>query len=754
MLAGVAALLLIAVVAAVPLARWLGTRAGYVLAALMAAAGVLLIPLARTALHEPATVAWTWVPRLGAEWTLRVDALGVLFALVVVWVGALVLLYVPRYLADEEEVGRGRFYGSMTAFAAAMTLLVLAGDAFTLYVGWEGTTLTSYMLIASAPKSGRAAALALLVTFAGGLALLGAILLAASQLGTMSLQALGDPAQWAGASGVAAFAGLLVVAAAAKSAQWPFHFWLPAAMVAPTPVSAYLHAAAMVTAGLYLLLRFGALIGSLPAIGTAVAVLGAGTALFASAAALRKDDMKELLAYSTIAHLGFMVSLVGVGTAAAVAGALVYFLAHAGYKAGVFLVAGVYDHALHTRALSGVRGHAAAAPVATGSAALACFSMAGLAPSLGYLGKEEALKGLLHHTDLLHVAITACLAIALALAVAYSIRIVAAPLAGGAGRSERGGSQEWLLWPMLIAPVLLAIATAGLGAFAGWLTPLTFAATEVAIGHGPEKALALWSGLTPAFGLSLAIIAVGVAIQLVRRRSPAMPALPPRLAERAAQACAGFARAAGRGLERVLAHPAPALHLAIVTSAVAVAVAVGFGQSPAPGAPFLEDSVVRWAVCLLIVAAASIVARTHDRLAGFVSLTVVGLLAAIWFVVHGAPHLAAVQLVIDVLALALGLFVLRALSRTAPRVSLARRAGAAVVALAGGLAFAALSLSQRSPALPPAAEAYLESARSVGSGNLVSEILAEYRALDTLGEVAVVAVAALGVVAVLRRLED
>ncbi|WP_169336099.1 hydrogen gas-evolving membrane-bound hydrogenase subunit E [Actinopolyspora halophila] len=753
LLLAVPSVLLVATLGAVPLARRFGVGAGYPLAVLTAGAGVLLLTLLGDALEDPITVAGEWLPTLGAQWSLRLDALGLVFALVVTFVGAVVLAYSPRYLHGG-ETDPSRYYGALAGFAAAMTLLVLAGDALVLYVGWEITTLASYLLIASVRAGRRAATRALLITFVGGLALLAAILLAGAWLNTVALTELTDPARWVGAP-LMPFLVLLVVAAAVKSVQVPFHVWLPSAMVAPTPVSAYLHAAAMVTAGLYLLLRFAEPIGTRPAVGAAVAALGAVTALFAAAAAVRRRDMKELLAFSTISQLGFMMALVGIGTEKAITGAVVYFLAHATYKSALFLCAGAYDHAVGTRALPELAGSARRLPLTTGAMVLACLSMAGLPPALGYVGKEAALKGVLHPPDALRFAVLVCIVVAQALTVAYSVRLAAAPFRHGArARPDERRPSEVPEWPMALWPAVLSVATVWLGTVTAAftplrLTPLTDAATEVAVGAAPGTSLALWHGVTPAFLVSLGIFGAGGVLFVLWRIRGWWRLLPDEVGSRAVDAFGGLLRSCGRPVERVLVSPVPATHLTIVflVSSVVVWVALlAFSAAVGPEG----EAAPRWVVSVLIAAAAVAVAVTQNWLTAFATLAAVGFLVSAWYVLLGAPQLAAVQLVVDGLTVILALFVLRHLPRRYVDVRWPRRVWAAGVALAGGVTFAGLSLFQRNASLPPASESYLAEARSSSTGNVVTEILSHYRALDTLGETAVIAVAAIGVAAVLR----
>lgn len=723
----------------------MGPRAGHLLAVSPLAAAALLLAQLPNVLHAPVAVGVDWVPALGSQWHLRLDALSLLFALVTTIVGAVVVAYSAHYLGDDDRPGR--YYATLLGFATGMTLLVLAGDALLLYVGWEITTLTSYGLIASRAEGRRAAERALLVTFGGGLALLGAVLLGAAHRGTLSLAALADPAEWS-AGTLALFLVLLLVAAAAKSAQVPFHFWLPGAMVAPTPVSAYLHAAAMVTAGLYLLLRFAAPLATQPAVAAAVVVLGTVTSVFAAGAAMRRSDMKELLAYSTISQLGFMIALVGIGTPAAIAGVLVYLVAHATYKAALFLAAGVFDHEWDARTLPALAGSARQLPLTTGAVTCACLSMAGIIPTLGYVGKEEAFKGVLDASAGMALPVILGLGTGLALTVAYTLRLAVAPFRRPA--AEAGSSSRVHVRPMAIGPAVLAIATVGIGVVAARLTPLIDAATHAALGRTPSEPLGLWHGVTPALLVSLTTLAVGAALFERWHARGWWRVLPPDLGTRVADAVGSRVRRAGSPVARWQSHPSPAVHLAVLLVVASAVVGVALlGLPPGTGGPS-ADSWPRAVVAVLIVGAAIPVARSQDRPAAVASLALVGFLVAAFFLLHGAPQLAVVQLLVDGLTVALAIFVLRRLPRRAPEVARLRRRAAGLVAAVGGFAFAGLSFFQRSALPSPASELYVDEARSSSSGNVVATIITEFRALDTLGETTVVAVAALGVAAVLQ----
>ena len=342
-----------------------------------------------------------WAPSLGLSLSFNLDGLGLLFATLITGIGALIVLYASRYLEGHPQASR--FYASLFAFMGAMLGVVLSDNILTLFVFWELTGFTSYLLIGfehERPAARAAALQALIVTGAGGLALLAAGVLLIDVAGTTSLSAM----SMARTSIVAspfypAIAGLVLLAAFTKSAQVPFHFWLPNAMEAPTPVSAYLHSATMVKAGVYLIARVTPVLGSTPLWTTAVTVAGAATMMLGAYRAVQETDLKRILAYSTLSALGVLTMLLGVGTREAVAAALAYLVAHAGYKGALFLVAGAIDHETGTRDITALAGLRRTMPITALAGGAAAMSMAGVPLTLGFVGKDGAYDALLRAND-------------------------------------------------------------------------------------------------------------------------------------------------------------------------------------------------------------------------------------------------------------------------------------------------------------------------------------------------------------------
>ena len=387
------------------LAAWLVSRFPHragILAAWPALLAVLLANELRRAVSGAGRlVELAWAPSLGLSLSFNLDGLGLLFAILITGIGALIVLYASRYLEGHAQAGR--FYASLFAFMGAMLGVVLSDNILTLFVFWELTGFTSFLLIGFEHEraAARAAALqALIVTGAGGLALLAAGVLLIDVAGTVSLAAMATQrASIVASPFYGSIAGLILLAAFTKSAQVPFHFWLPNAMEAPTPVSAYLHSATMVKAGVYLIARMTPTLGSTPMWATAVTVAGAATMVVGAYRSVQETDLKRILAYSTLSALGVLTMLLGVGTREAIVAALVYLVAHACYKGALFLVAGAIDHEVGTRDISVLAGLRRTMPITALAGGAAALSMAGVPLTLGFVGKDGAYEALLQAAE-------------------------------------------------------------------------------------------------------------------------------------------------------------------------------------------------------------------------------------------------------------------------------------------------------------------------------------------------------------------
>ncbi len=747
MLLGCLALVAAACVAAAVLGKVTGRSAGGVLAVpLLAAAALLVVAHA----GGESSAVWPWMPSIGVGFALRLDGLALLFALLVTVIGAGVLLYASRYLAAGTH---RRFYVLMCGFALAMLLLVLADDVVLLFVAWEATTLCSFFLIAHSGEHARQPAIrTLLVTALGGLSLLAAAVAMSVAAGSTRLSTILEAPFWTeDAAATVWVAVLLVVAACTKSAQFPFHSWLPDSMVAITPVSAYLHAAAMVKAAIYLLLRFSPVLHEHTVWMTLLVTSGAITALLGAVGAMRQADLKALLAYSTISQLGLLVLLIGVGTEAALTAAVVHTIAHALFKAALFMVVGIVDHQAGTRDIRKLAALRVRMPVTLTVAAAAALSMAGVPPLLGFISKETMFAALLaaDAAPWLPVLVTGVAALTAVLTFAYAGRFVLGAWGRGGGRPVAEARVSF--WSV---PAALAAAGVALGFAPALLDGLAGVAATSAVGAPVSAHLELWHGLNPALLVSAIVIAAGTLLVLQRRRAETLFARvqPPGDGLAVVEAVrAGIIRFGG--IVATASGPsAPRRHLAIPVLCLIVigALCVSFvGELPAlVGDP---THPLDWVLVAFVAvgAAATVLART--RVAAVVVTGVVGFAMTLWYFWLGAADVALTQLLVEILTVVIMVLVLRRLPRRFRRDRRRRRVGSGLVAVAAGLVttVAVLAFTGRRE-LSVAADYFLRNAEAdTGGSNIVNTILVDYRALDTLGELTVLGVAGVAIATLL-----
>jgi multicomponent Na+:H+ antiporter subunit A len=740
---------LIAATLAPVLVRRLGRPAFYVLA-MVPAAGLVWASARTAAVRDGRAVAevYPWAGRLHLELALRMGTLSWLMVLLVGGVGALALVYCARYFPADEP-GLGRFAGVFVGFAGAMLGLVVSDNLIVLYVFWELTTVFSYLLIGHDPASraGRLAALqALIVTTLGGLAMLVGIVMLGQHAGTYRWSQLTSMPVEGGYQAVAVV--LLLVGALSKSAIFPFSFWLPRAMAAPTPVSAYLHAAAMVKAGVFLIGLTGPVLAGAAPWRPVVLVAGTVTMFLGGWTALRQHDLKLLLAYGTVSQLGLLAVTLGAGLRnAALAGAMM-LLAHALFKAALFFVVGVIDHTTGTRDLRDLSGLRRAAPAVWLVALLAAASMAGVPPLAGFVGKEAILAAFLGG-GWWQWAVLAGVVCGSGLTVAYTVRFLWGAFADKpavAARPVRPAS-----WLFLAPAAVLAVAGLVAGLSAPALDGL-LAGYADSYADGGTYHLALWHGLTPALGLSAVVLTGGAALFLgtARTRWWLRLRLP-------ADGAAIYERAIG-WLGRLAVEVTGAtqrgslpIYLGTILSVLVVlgGAALASGAAVATG-PRLWDAPVQLVPAAALIVAAVFATRARRRLAAVVLVGVTGYATAILFVLHGAPDLALTQFLVETCTMVMFVLVLRRLPghfSVRPLVASRRlrvAIGVAVGAVVSGLAYAATTGRQATPI----STGFPGPAVSYGGGrNVVNVTLVDIRAWDTMGEISVLLVAAVGVAA-------
>ncbi|WP_432572014.1 Na+/H+ antiporter subunit A [Kineococcus sp. SYSU DK005] len=747
----------LAAVLAVPLVRLLDRRAFAVLALAPAST------TAWTALQGPAVLdgrgprqVVPWVPSLGAELAFRVDPLSWVLLLLVGGVGTLVLLYCGGYF-HRGDPGTARFAAVLVGFTGAMTGLALADDLVQLYVFWELTTVFSYLLIgydAARRSARRAATQALVVTTLGGLAMLVGIVVLGQSAGTYRVSAvLADPP-----TGTAATVAvvLLLAGAVSKSALVPFHFWLPAAMAAPTPVSAYLHAAAMVKAGVYLVALFAPAYAGLPAWQAVTVGLGLATMLLGGYRSLRQHDLKLLLAFGTVSQLGFLVVLVGAGSRAAALAGVALLLAHATFKAALFLVVGVVDHQTGTRDLRELSGLGRRWPLLAVAGTIAAASMAGVPVTLGFVAKEAAYEAFLHDRPWVLVG----LFLGSVLTAAYSARFVWGAFCRKPGVPDTGAPAPGAA--LLVPPVLLAGATLLLGPLAPLVDVPASAVAALNAGlptdpGGEPTHLALWHGFTPVLLLTAVTLGLAAALFALRERVSLAQARVPDLLD----ADRGYRRAV-RAVDRVAVEVTGAtqrgsLPVYLATILLTVVLVPGGAlllHRPWPEEVLLADGWAQVLVGVVVAAAAVLTVRARRRLRAVVLAGVTGYGATLLFVLHGAPDLALTQALVETITLVVFVLALRRLppyfsSRPALR---ARWVRVAVGVLVGTCtsAFALVAAGARD-AVPVSVELPQWAYDYGGGKNVVNVTLVDVRAWDTVGEISVLLVAATGVASLVFR---
>jgi multicomponent Na+:H+ antiporter subunit A len=749
---------LLAAVLAPLLVRWWGRRAFLVLALVPAAAfGWVLAQLAAVTGGGEVRQTTPWVPALDLQISLRLDALSLTFALLVTGVGALVLVYCARYFEPGDD-GIGRFAGNLVAFAGSMLGLVLADDLLLLYVFWELTTVFSFLLIGgggSRLAARRAASQALILTTAGGLAMLVGILLVGRASGSYLLsEVVAHPG-----TGTAMVAGtvLLLLGAITKSALVPFHFWLPAAMEAPTPVSAYLHAAAMVKAGIYLVARLAPGFADVPGWRPIVLGLGAVTMIVGGYRALRQTDLKLLLAFGTVSQLGFLMVLMGAGSQELAAAGLVMTIAHALFKSTLFLTVGVVDHATGTRDLRQLSGLGRRLPALAVIGGLAALSMAGVPPLLGFVGKEAAFAALLEGglADRTAAAVVLTVLVAgSALTAGYTLRFwwgafLRKPELPDPAPAELEHPPTALF---LAAPAVLALSGLVLGVASPLLEPLvaTYADTLPLVADSAEK-LALWHGWQPALLLSAISLLGGAALFAGRRP---VTRLQRRFAV-GASADEGYWNAI-QGIDRLAVlvtgttqrGSLPAYLGTILVVLLALPGTLLITRAPWPEEWRLWDTPLQALVGVVVLIAAGLALRIRQRLSVVLVAGVTGYGLAVLFALQGAPDLALTQFLVETLTLVTFVLVLRKLpkditERHRPRERVVR----GVLAVAVGAFMAAVgAVALAARTATPVSAAYPDEAYSFGGGkNVVNVTLVDIRAWDTLGEISLLVVAATGV---------
>jgi len=748
--------------------RALRERTGWLALVAPVASFALLLQLAVAhPTGERIVLEVAWIPSLGLNLTFVIDGLALFFGLVVSGIGVLVVFYSQHYL-DDHYRHHGRFYSYLLLFMGAMLGTVFSGNLLLLFVFWELTGLASFLLIGFLHEQGESrdgARMALLVTGGTGLLMLAGIVILGEAAGTYELAALLDGTARA-QSPVMANAAFVLIALGAlgKSAQFPFHFWLPNAMAAPTPVSAYLHSATMVKLGVFLIARIFPVFRECELWMPLLITVCFGTMLLGAVLALLAHDLKAILAYSTVSQLGFLLGFYGMAPATGAHGDLLHVANHVFYKGCLFMAVGIIDHAAGTRDLRELGGLGRRLPLLYGVVAVAAASMAGLPGTLGFISKEYMLKEKFAFWDdaaFLNGYPLAMVVIASVVKVAFSLRIVW----GVFGGPQRVADFHAPGLAVQLPPLLLAIACLGFGLFPGVLGSALAALQTPGLHAAEPVTFSIWHGVSREFSLSVLIVVAGLALYSLLAMRHWRDARVPRWL----RFDAGFEGAvkwlpAGAGtLGRWLHFDRPFDYLPIVLgSALALVVAYGWVERAAllPGAIGEQAfNPLRTVVVVLIAVAVVLTIRLQRWTAQLIAVSVIGLLVTFYYVLYQAPDLAMTQILVETATLLLVLLLLSRFPRSAEiseaQRSFSRTRQAANVVLAGGLGVVMtlvtlMGMRYRHP--DPAGTFYLENTQPLAHGaNTVNTILVDFRGFDTLLEITVLVIACLGGVGLLMR---
>jgi multicomponent Na+:H+ antiporter subunit A len=702
---------------------------------------------------------YQWVPSIGIDLSFRLDGLSLLFALMITGIGALVFFYTANYLKDHEYLDR--FYGYLSMFMASMLGVVLSDNLMTMFIFWELTSISSYFLIGfnnDDPASRKSALTALSITGLGGLVMLSGIVLLQSVGGSFSFtELLNSSEAIKGSSSYGWIIALLFVGAFTKSAQFPFHFWLPGAMKAPTPVSTYLHSATMVKAGIYLLARFTPMLGDTLWWNGTLVTVGAITMVYAAIHSVFRVDLKSILAYSTISALGILVFLIGIGTEKALLGAGIFILAHALYKAALFLITGIIDHETGSRDVSKLAGlQKVMMPVAI-AGFIAALSNAGVPFLLGFISKEVMYEATL---ELGQWAI-----ILTVLLVLTKVGILVAGFWAGIkpfiGNLPSEFNKAHLPSPLLwFPPLLLGVLSLGFGIFPSLMTESLIQPVFSSMsGADTVIELKLWHGFNLVLLLSILTLVTGGLLYwfLIPSESRFQKTLrfeslsPQNIILGGGNLFGNFARIWTKFFQNGYLRNYVITILTFLTLLLSyrlfggVNIRIDWDQI----SPVSSYEII---VVVLMIISILFAISTTSRTVAIVALGVVGFANCLFFVFYSAPDLAMTQFSIDTLTVLLFMLVLLKLPKNRTFSSKGMKIRDAVLSLLFGVLIAILTLEVfEEPSSSEISKYYADNAYILAKGrNVVNVILVDYRGFDTMVETVVLVIAAVGVFSLMK----
>ncbi|MCF6443667.1 monovalent cation/H+ antiporter subunit A [Nereida sp. MMG025] len=698
----------------------------------------------------------TWLPDLGLNVTLMLDGLGFFFACLILGIGLLIITYGRFYLSRKDNMGE--FFTYLLLFQGAMVGIVLSDNILLLIVFWELTSLSSFLLIGywkHLPEGRQGARMALTVTGMGGLALIGGALILGNIAGSYDLSVILQNREAIQASPMYLPALILILLGCfTKSAQFPFHFWLPHAMAAPTPVSAYLHSATMVKAGIFLMARLWPVLSGTPEWFVIVTTAGLITMVLGAVIALFKHDLKSLLAFSTVSHLGLITMLLGTGTAFGAMAAMFHILNHATFKAALFMSAGIIDHEAHTRDIRRLGGLRKLMPVTFVIATLAALSMAGIPFLNGFLSKEmmleEAERTVLFSSPYLVPALATFGSL---FSAAYCFRLIGHTFFGPV-RDDYPATPHDPPVGMWGPPALLVVIVVAIGVAPFLAEPFIKTVTASVLGDAaevPKNYFKIWHGFVPALFMSIIAVVGGLIVMAIYKPlQAAWDATPRPEAKTIFEAVIASAVALAKALTHPLHNGAFTRYAAIFAITV-IAISYHAWTTGTVGAPTRAVQpagvveIAGWA--LLVTATLGMVVLHRHRLLSLILIGIVGLMVSVGFVVFSAPDLAMTQLTVEVVTIILLLLALNFLpNRTPVESPVLMRMRDAGIAIVGGLATFALAFHYmlRDTVAPSISEFHIANSYKGGGGtNMVNVILVDFRGFDTYGEIIVLGIAAL-----------
>ncbi|WP_233081594.1 monovalent cation/H+ antiporter subunit A [Rheinheimera soli] len=745
-------------------ARWSRSYSALATALLPLAALVFVLQLAPAVFSgETLFYKLPWVEALGLSLSFRLDGLSLLFLFLILGIGLLIILYARYYLSEKDSMAR--FYGFLMLFMTAMLGIVLSNNLLQLWVFWELTSISSFLLISfwwHRADARLGARMALMITGFGGLALLAGILLIGNVLGSFELDVVLSQADVLQQHSLYPVILILVLLGAfTKSAQFPFHFWLPNAMSAPTPVSAYLHSATMVKAGIFLLARMYPLLAGSDLWFLMVTITGMTTLLVGAYLALFQHDLKGLLAYSTISHLGLITLLFGLGTDLAAVAAIFHIINHAIFKASLFMAAGIIDHESGSRDMRKLNGLWQFMPVTATLAMVASASMAGVPLLNGFLSKEMFFAETLHQEVLgaLSWLIPVLATVAATLSVAYSARFIHDVFFNGQPKGLPRTPHEPPRYMRVPVEVLVALCIL-VGLAPAYIVGdlLAVASTAVLAGPLPLYSLSIWHGVNLPLMMSVLALTLGIVLYFNRKHlfrfQAELPELNPlQFFEVKINALLGFAkkwhhRIESAALQRYL------MWMFVIVAILLIWPLQQMGEFTRHNAVQAPDTLMFAATFVAAIAAIATVLCQRQRLLSLVMISIVGLVVTLIFVRFSAPDLALTQLSVEVVTIVLLMLALFFLPHKISRASNAGRLirdGA--IASICGVVIGSLSYALMLEPQQRISDFFLANSKIGGGGyNVVNVILVDFRGFDTLGEITVLGIAALGIFKLLTRL--